>query len=107
MNPNNEAMRAEFEVYMSENGAYPRAIERNSNGTYRLMQTSSAWVVWQAARAAPAIPQADERPRQWVESEEHMRGAPLRALLARDDTTIIWHHKKPDTSNPVWEVIGQ
>ena len=49
----------------------------------------------------------DDRPIEWVESEESMRGAPLRAVLARDDVTIIWHHKKPVTNNPVWEVLGQ
>lgn len=48
-----------------------------------------------------------DRPSEWVESEESMRGAPLREVLRRNDVTIIWHHKKPETSNPVWEVIGQ
>ncbi len=57
--------------------------------------------------AASDIPQADERPRQWVESEESMRGAPLHIVLQSDCVTVIWHSRKPITSNPVWEVIGQ
>jgi len=49
----------------------------------------------------------DEKPKEWVESEESMRGAPLREVLKNKSSTIIWHSKKPNTSNPVWEVIGQ
>jgi hypothetical protein len=48
----------------------------------------------------------DAAPREWVESEQSMRGAPLRAVLASSCVTVIWHSKKPVTSNPVWEVIG-
>lgn len=43
---------------------------------------------------------------EWVESEESMRGAPLREVLRNNCATAIWHSKKPVTSNPVWEVRG-
>ena len=47
----------------------------------------------------------DERPREWIESEESMRGAPLREVM-KSHCTVIWHHSRPKTTNPVWEVIG-
>jgi len=40
--------REAFEVWFSDNGASPKAIERSGDG-YRLMQAQSAWVAWQAA----------------------------------------------------------
>lgn len=43
--------REEFEAYYSDGRVFPRAVERDSNGNYRLNQTQSAWLVWQAARA--------------------------------------------------------
>ena len=33
----------------------------------------------------------DDLPREWVESEESMRGAPLREVLRNSCLTIIWH----------------
>lgn len=46
----NEQMRAEFEAWFSDDCKSPLAVERNSGGTYKLMQAQSAWIVWQAAR---------------------------------------------------------
>ena len=43
---------------------------------------------------------------EWVESEESMRGSPLREVLRNNCATVIWHSKKPVTQNPVWEVRG-
>ena len=48
----------------------------------------------------------DDRPREWVESEESMRGAPLQEVLRSQCVTVIWHRARPKTTNPVWEVIG-
>ena len=42
-------MRERFEAYMSSNGTWAYAIERDSRGEYKLAQTASAWNVWQAA----------------------------------------------------------
>lgn len=58
---NDEQIRKDFEEWMGDGGASPRAIERNSKGDYILMQTAHAWEVWKAAHthyaksAAPVV----------------------------------------------------
>ena len=54
--------RPGFEHYMSEDGKYPKAIERSRDGGYVLMQAQSAWVTWQAACEWMAAQQAAEAP---------------------------------------------
>lgn len=54
---NIEQERATFERFMSDNGRFPEAVERNSDGSYVLMQAASSWHVWQA-RAAIAKAEA-------------------------------------------------
>ncbi len=39
--------RAAFEKYYSEDGLWPKAIERSHSGGYRLMQAQAAWDIWQ------------------------------------------------------------
>jgi len=54
-----EQERKDFEDWMSDGGLSKRAVERNSNGDYILMQAAHAWEVWQAAsknRTKPAAP---------------------------------------------------
>ena len=46
---NDEQIRKGFEEWMGDGGLSPRAIERNSNGGYILMQAAHAWEVWKAA----------------------------------------------------------
>lgn len=41
-----------FEHWATEGGAWPKAIERNPSGSYRLAQINHAWTVWQDAWAA-------------------------------------------------------
>lgn len=41
--------RKNFENWMTDGGAWPRAVEKNQNGEYKLMQAAYAWIVWQAA----------------------------------------------------------
>lgn len=41
-------MREAFEKWMSQDGKWPKAVERH-NGTYVLMQTEFAWEAWRAA----------------------------------------------------------
>ena len=45
---NEDAMRKAFEKWMSNDGKWPKAIEKR-NGNYVLMQTSSAWEAWRMA----------------------------------------------------------
>ncbi|HHM6005608.1 TPA: hypothetical protein ACRNK3_004284 [Pseudomonas aeruginosa] len=55
--------RAKFEYWASDEGIYPKAIERSGN-CYKLAQTQSYWMAWQAraALAQPSPAQADEKP---------------------------------------------
>jgi hypothetical protein len=38
-----------FEAWMSNNGEYPKAIAKNNDGLYSLMQTFIQWAAWEAA----------------------------------------------------------
>lgn len=49
-----ETMREQFEAWASDNGQFPRAIERSGEG-YRFLPTQNKWDVWQASRAAIEI----------------------------------------------------
>ena len=44
--------RIDFEAYFSDDGKWPSAVERSSDGNYKLMQAASAWLTWQMAVAA-------------------------------------------------------
>lgn len=48
-----DQMREAFEAWMSNNGEWPQAVESGRDG-YKLMQTASAWNVWQACAASQA-----------------------------------------------------
>lgn len=57
--------RKSFEHWFSDEGKFPKAVERNLDGGYRLAQAASAWTAWQARAAiegsevpAPAAPEA-------------------------------------------------
>ena len=50
-----EPMRAAFEAWFSQDGAWPNAITRNGSG-YRLSTAQSSWIAWQASWKA-ATPQ--------------------------------------------------
>jgi hypothetical protein len=64
--------------------------------------------LWSRVRKLDAATEAAaDVAREWVESEESMRGAPLREVLRSQGVTAIWHRSRPDTANPVWEVAGQ
>ena len=42
-------IREAFEHWFSDEGKYPRAVERYSDGHYMLKHAQDAWKVWQAA----------------------------------------------------------
>lgn len=52
--------REKFEARMSDNGKWPKAIEKDSEGNYKLMHTYSAWVTWQDAWLAGRESMRDE-----------------------------------------------
>ncbi|AUG88558.1 hypothetical protein [Pseudomonas phage TC6] len=53
--------RAKFEYWASDEGIYPKAVERSGN-CYKLAQTQSYWMAWQARAALASTPVADESP---------------------------------------------
>ncbi len=59
--------RVAFEHWFSGDGHHPRAVERDSSGSYRLMSAHTAWNTW-LARAALATPPsgAVPEPRMWA-----------------------------------------
>lgn len=46
--------RHAFEKWMSDNGLWPKAVEKDYQGNYKLLSVSSAWTVWQARAAMSA-----------------------------------------------------
>lgn len=44
-----ETIRAAFEKFMSDDGKWPQAIERDGEGNYILVQSASSWHVWRNA----------------------------------------------------------
>lgn len=57
---NTKQTRKDFEEWMGDGGLSPRAIERNSNGDYILMQAAHAWEVWKAATRRAIVRAAAE-----------------------------------------------
>ena len=51
--------REAFEKWMSNDGQWPSAIEREADGGYKLMQAASHWNAWQARAALAATPAAE------------------------------------------------
>lgn len=44
--------RRRFEAWASDDGTWPKAIERDASGQYKLSITAHSWTVWRAAIAA-------------------------------------------------------
>jgi len=53
-----EQMREAFERHMSDNGKFPKAVERSGEG-YKLLQSQNAWHEWTACAAALTAPAAE------------------------------------------------
>ena len=67
-----EAMRASFEVWHSGNGNWPKSVEKDGNGNYRLAQAASAWHTFQAATAIErerAAKVCEEQARECLDGE--------------------------------------
>lgn len=57
-----EQIRDKFENWYSDDGTYPRAVERSATGDYVYMGASTAWMAWQACAAALSQPAEVVRP---------------------------------------------
>ena len=60
--------RQRFEAWASDDGTWPKAIERDATGQYKLSITAHSWTVWRAAIAADRAlnaPQSAPTP-SWV-----------------------------------------
>lgn len=56
MTHHTDTERQAFEAVASDDGKWPKAIERDAKGNYLLLTTANGWMWWQAARRAPAVP---------------------------------------------------
>jgi Xaa-Pro aminopeptidase len=72
--------RAAFEKWMSDDGISPRAVERSSDGYYKLMHTSNSWTAWSAAIAYAS---AEQKALLEVVRQEY-RAAEMSAAIMRD-----------------------
>lgn len=59
--------RERFEAWASDNGTFPKDVERDEGDSYKLMQTHMYWMAWQAA-----IEQATQQYKQRIEEMERM-----------------------------------
>ena len=63
-----DASREAFEAWLSDDGKWPAAVERDRHGNYRLAQAANAWPIWQAAEARGMERAAlivDAKAREW------------------------------------------
>lgn len=68
-----EQERALFEAVASDDGKWPKAIERDAKGNYLLLTTANGWMWWQAARRAPAAPHPpSDAPQGWTPISESL-----------------------------------
>jgi len=51
---NIEQERKDFEFWFPDETVNPKAVEKNSDGHYRLMSAASAWRIWQVCAATKA-----------------------------------------------------
>ncbi len=75
--------RAKFEYWASDEGIYPKAVERSGN-CYKLAQTQSYWMAWQAraALAQPSQSQYEASFEEWLANElEGEDGQPVPAAV--------------------------
>lgn len=70
MTHHTDAERALFEAVASDDGKWPKAIERDAKGNYLLLTTANGWMWWQAARRAPVVPQV------WIPTPENINALP-------------------------------
>ena len=53
-------IRDKFEEFASDNGKWTKAIEKDSHGGYKLIQTELCWIAWQEAYKAGRESMRDE-----------------------------------------------
>lgn len=82
---NEDKMRYDFGEWASDNGAYPKAIERNGD-EYKLMQTQQFWEAWKACAAIKDAESEKVRYEQSVQIKEVVTA--LKSEIAARDLMI-------------------
>jgi len=93
-----EQMREAFERHMSDDGKFPKAVERSGDG-YRLLQTQNAWDAWKACAAAITAKTTTENTPTgmlsttcpWCENGFAFEAPALTAPAAEVPTGKNWH----------------
>lgn len=62
-----EQEREAFDKFMSDDGKFPQAIERDASGNYMLIQAASSWHVWKARAAIQSQDREDAERLDWIE----------------------------------------
>lgn len=103
-----DKMRSEFEANMTDDGTWPRAVERCADGEYLLMSAQIAWTTWQAAWQAACAQQSaqsqqdalDAARYRWLEKS----AAEIYGVYKSEDgeiSTIAWDSEIDDELSSV------
>lgn len=80
-----EDSRAEFEKWFSDDGRFPRAVERGADGEYKLMYVRSAWKTWVKSAEVERERCARIADEQWVNDPRRSGGEAIRAVAPAKD----------------------
>src|SRR4051812_27217311 len=87
-----------FEHWMSDEGRWPQAIEKDRSGQYRLAQACSAWAAWAASWKA--------RAEAWPDGKTEFADDAYRYRWIKENADVITHSEVPcfgpDSSIPAW-----
>ncbi|HGP3237573.1 TPA: hypothetical protein ACLG0X_000167 [Pseudomonas aeruginosa] len=89
--------RAKFEYWASDEGIYPKAIERSGN-CYKLAQTQSYWMAWQAraALAQPSPAQTQPSPAPTLRAAIDVANDRFEVPVAKWGTDLVGEEERPE-----------
>ncbi|HHG5361429.1 TPA: hypothetical protein ACPWMX_005045 [Pseudomonas aeruginosa] len=89
--------RAKFEYWASDEGIYPKAVERSGN-CYKLAQTQSYWMAWQAraALAQPSPAQTQPSPAPTLRAAIDVANDRFEVPVAKWGTDLVGEEERPE-----------
>lgn len=91
--------RAKFEYWASDEGIYPKAVERSGN-CYKLAQTQSYWMAWQAraALAQPSPAQTQPSPAPTLRAAIDVANDRFEVPVAKWGTDLVGEEERPEVA---------
>ncbi|HCT8042327.1 hypothetical protein R4J70_18635 [Pseudomonas aeruginosa] len=91
--------RAAFEYWASDEGLYPKAVERAGN-CYKLAQTQSYWMAWQAraALAQPSPAQTQPSPAPTLRAAIDVANDRFEVPVAKWGTDLVGEEERPEVA---------